>query len=314
MLLGVKAKTMKKISVTQIIKSIDQKSVIYGNENAFCYTISDITSAPESSLIWISISNANVRHIIEKTKASIIVCKNNCNKNVDLNISKNKAIILCDSPRLAYARIVDTFFAEKRPLGIHERSVIHPEASVGKDCLIGALVNIGKAEIGSNCQIMPNVTIYDGVKISSNVIIHSGSVIGVDGFGYQKNESGTLEKIEHIGIVEIDENVEIGANVSIARAALTKTKISEGTKINNNVHIAHNSIIGKHVLIMANATICGSVKIGDYCKIGSSAVIKDGCKVGHNSFLGMGSVLTKDMPPNEIWFGNPAKKNKSIAE
>lgn len=303
---------MKKISVAQIIKSIDQKSVVHGNQNAFCCTISDIMSPSESSLIWIGTSNANIRHIIENTKASIIVCKNTYNKDVGSSFNKNQAIILCDNPRLAYARIVDTFFVEKRPLGIHERSVVHPEASVGKDCMIGAFGAIGKAEIGSNCKIMPNVSIYDNVKINSNVIIHSGSAIGVDGFGYQKNEFGTLEKIEHIGIVEIDKNVEIGANVSIARAALTRTKISVGTKINNNVHIAHNVIIGKHVLIMANASICGSVEIGDYCMIGSAAVIKDGCKVGQNSFLGMGSVLTKDIPPNEIWFGNPAKKIRSL--
>lgn len=146
------------------------------------------------------------------------------------------------------------------------------------------------------------------IKMGIGIKIGKGTIIGADGFGYERNEKNELEFFPHIGGVIIEDDVEIGCNVCIDRGVLGDTIIHKGVKIDNLVHIAHNVEIGKHTAIIANAMIGGSVKIGSYSWIAPSASILNGVTIGNNVIIGMGAVVLKDISDGETWAGVPAKK------
>lgn len=176
-------------------------------------------------------------------------------------------------------------------IGDHVR--IHPNAVIGEG-----------ASIGDGSVIHPNVTIYPRTRIGRRVIIHAGSVIGSDGFGYVQNSAGH-EKVPHLGIVEIEDDVEIGANCTIDRATLEVTRIGAGTKIDNLVQVGHNSEIGRHVVIVAQAGISGSVTIGDATMLGGQSGISDHVRIGPNVLIGAKSGVHADIQSG-VWIGSPA--------
>jgi UDP-3-O-[3-hydroxymyristoyl] glucosamine N-acyltransferase len=143
-------------------------------------------------------------------------------------------------------------------------------------------------------------------------MIHAGSVIGADGFGYSRNDDGELEKFPHIGSVVIEDRVEIGSNTSVDRGTLSNTVIREGAKIDNFVHVAHNVVIGKHAAVIAHAMIGGSTEIGDYGWIAPSAALMNGLHIGKGATVGLGAVVTKNIPDNETWAGVPAMPLKEF--
>lgn len=195
--------------------------------------------------------------------------------------------------------------------GIHPTAVIESKIS-GKNVYIGPFVYIGKnVTIGNNCKINSNVSIYGNTVIGNNVIVDSCTVIGADGFGFEKNNSGKWEKFPHIGGVEIHDDVEIGANTCIDRGTLENTVIGKGTKIDNLVHIAHNVTIGTNCVVIAQSLIAGSCVIEDNAYIAMSVCVRNGIKIGKNSVVGMGAVVTKNVSPNITVFGVPAKPIKT---
>ena len=134
------------------------------------------------------------------------------------------------------------------------------------------------------------------------------TTIGGTGFGYEKNTDGEFELFPHIGGVRIEKNVDIGANTCIDRGTLGNTIIGAGSKIDNLVHIAHNVKIGRNCAIIAHSMIGGSTVINDNCWVAPSACVRDGISIGSNSIIGLGSVVVKPIPDNEVWAGNPARK------
>lgn len=146
-----------------------------------------------------------------------------------------------------------------------------------------------KIIIGDNCEIKPS------------------AVLGNDGFGFEPDENGDLVFFPHFGNVVIEDNVRIGSHVCIDRGNMHDTIIKDGVKIDNLVHVGHNVTIGKNTLVVAGSVICGSVEIGENCFIGANSTIRQKLKIGNNVVIGMGAVVTKDIPDNEIWAGNPAK-------
>ncbi len=154
---------------------------------------------------------------------------------------------------------------------------------------------------------MGNNVILDKTIIGNNVVINPGTVIGSEGFGYQRREDKKLEKFPHFGGVIIEDDVEIGSNTSIDRGTLKNTIIRKGSKIDNLVHIAHNVEIGEYCLIIANSMIGGSAKIKKYSWVAPSASILNGIEIGENSTIGMGAVVVKSVPNNQTWAGVPAR-------
>lgn len=224
-----------------------------------------------------------------------------------------QTLIRADNPSLAFTQVLNHFLAQGpdlRPKGIHKTAVIAKDARIAKTAAIGPHCTIGRhVRIGEDCLIYPNVTIYDGVQIGNRVIIHSGTVIGSDGYGYVTVD-GKHIKIPQVGTVVIEDDVEIGANVAIDRARFDKTVIGEGTKIDNLVHIAHNVIIGKHCLIVAQVGVSGSARLGNYVVLAGQVGVVGHLTIGDGAVVGAQSGVSKSIKAGEQVFGYPAQPIK----
>lgn len=242
------------------------------------------------------------------------------------------SLIRVEEPRTAFARAVGALFPQQRPLpSIHPTAVIALTASIASDCFIGAHATVGEhtrigngSSIGNNCSIgdrvtigentilHANVTIYDDVHVGARVVLHSGCVAGADGFGFTLT-GDRYEKFPQIGAVEIGDDVEIGANSCIDRAALGATKIGDGTKIDNLVHVAHNCSIGRHVVIAAQTGLSGSVVVGDYAVIGGQAGIGENAKIDSKAIVGgkSGILPSRRIRAGEPVWGIPARSLRS---
>lgn len=236
----------------------------------------------------------------------------------------DKPLLCVTNPYLAFARIVGLFFCKPyQPKGIDAKAWVSPTAQLGKDitvypfvylgdrCRIGDRVilypgvSIGEdSSIGEESVIYPNVSIYSRTVIGDRVILHSGVVVGSDGFGYVKDGKKNV-KIPQIGSVEIEDDVEIGANTTIDRAALGKTIIRRGVKIDNLVQVAHNVVIGEDSIIVAQVGISGSTKIGSNVTLAGQVGVVDHVEIGDNVVVGSQSGVPHNLAANQTYTGSP---------
>jgi UDP-3-O-[3-hydroxymyristoyl] glucosamine N-acyltransferase len=238
-------------------------------------------------------------------------------------------------PRNAFARILRTLYPPARPQpGVHRTAVVAESAllgeavSIGAYCVIGENVRIGArcvilggvsigdgSTLGDDCRLYSSVAIYHGVSIGNRVTLHSGSVIGSDGFGYAL-EGGRFEKFPQLGAVEIGDDVEIGANSCVDRAALGATVIGEGTKLDNLVHIGHNCRLGRHVVIAAQTGLSGGVVVEDYVVMGGQVGIGEKARLGKQAVIGgqCGILPFRKIRPGETVWGTPSRPHKEYLE
>jgi len=217
-------------------------------------------------------------------------------------------------PHNALAEVLDRFF-NPRPIqrGISAQASIAKSVKLGANVSIGAFTSIGEGvEIGDDTLIYPNVTIYDGCKIGRRCILHSGVVIGADGYGFTQAD-GRHRKIPQIGIVRVEDDVEIGANSCVDRAALGETVIGEGTKIDNLVQVGHNVRIGKHCLLVAQVGIAGSTELGDYVVAAGQSGFSGHLTVGNRAQIGGGAGVFHDIPDGTKVIGTPAIEFREYA-
>lgn len=282
------------------------KAWISGIDGRSAVEITKLLPGKSGALSFCKYEDEAAIGMIRRSASSVIICSE---KLVGYPLLITKTLIFVPKPRLAFSKVVNKFFIIRNFIvGIHTTATICSLAKIAKSASIGPhCVIYGNVEIGENSVIYGNVSIYGDVKIGKNVIINSGVVIGAEGFGYEPDEDGTLVQFPHIGGVVIEDNVEIGANTCVDKGALGDTIIREGAKIDNMVHVAHNVIIGKNCRIICLVGIGGSVEIGDGSFIGISASIKNQNKIGKNAVVGMGAVVTKDVPDNTTVIGNPAR-------
>ena len=253
----------------------------------------------------------------------------------DYDNDAERTVIRAADPRGAAARAVSKLHPPPEPEpGIHptaligKNTTVDPRASIGPMVVLGDGVRVGAGtwigagtvigdavEIGESCRIHPRVTIYRDVSIGDRVVLHSGCVIGADGFGYVLTQ-GEWESFPQVGRVEIANRVEIGANACVDRAALGVTSIGEGTKLDNMVHIGHNCRIGRHVVIAAQTGLSGGVVIGDYAVVGGQVGVGDKARIESRAILGSGSgVLTsKIVRAGEVMWGTPARPLRQYLE
>lgn len=225
------------------------------------------------------------------------------------NIKRFKSQIKVENPRNAFFLILEELWGEKNKNenSISEKAFISKNSTIGSNTSIGINTIISdNVVIGRNCVIGHNVVIKQNVRIGDNCIIQSGAIIGEDGFGFFKDDENNLQQIPHYGGVSIGNNVFIGSNTCIHRGTLDDTTIHDYVKISNLCQISHNSIIKNNTRIVTGSMILGSVTIGENCWIGTS-VIRDQRKVGDNTIVGIGAVVTKDIPSNVTVVGNPAR-------
>ena len=237
-------------------------------------------------------------------------------------------VIITDNPRLAFVRVMDFFLTQKEKVLVPG---IHPLASVSKSAILGEEVSIGAycviedkavlgnrvtlmancfvgrgAMIGDNTKLFPGVSVLERCEIGKNCIIHAGTVIGSDGFGYVTTRDGH-RKFPQVGKVVIEDDVEIGALCAIDRAALDETRIGRGTKIDNLVQIAHNVKIGEHCLIAAQVGISGRTEIGSWCVVGGQAGFQGGISIGEGSVIAAQSGVFGSLQPKSRVSGYPAR-------
>jgi UDP-3-O-[3-hydroxymyristoyl] glucosamine N-acyltransferase len=279
--------------------------------------VAGLREAEEGDLTFI----ANPRYLkhLKETRASAVI----------LSFSDPpgpQPVLRTDNPYLAFAKALKIF----RPLplpppGVHPTAVLEEGASLGEGVSIGALTFVGKgavigdrsvlfpqvyvgggSRVGKDCILHPQVMVREGVWIGDRVIIHSGAVLGSDGFGYAKDKEGRYHKIPQVGGVAIEDEVEIGANVTIDRATLGQTRIARGTKIDNLVQIAHNVEIGQDSIIISQAGIAGSTKVGNRVTLGGQVGIIDHIVIGDDCMVGSQSGLAADLKPGSMVTGSPA--------
>lgn len=239
------------------------------------------------------------------------------------------ALLGVDDPEMAFIACLARLYPQDRPApGIDAKAdvapdaVIHPEAFVGPFVTVGRRTRIGarcvlhpgsrigaEVSIGDDCVLHPNVVLYDGVVLGERVIVHAGTVIGSDGFGY-KFRGGAHVKFPQVGTVVIGSDVEIGANTCIDRAALGATRIGNGTKIDNQVHIAHNVRIGAHALLLGQVGIGGSTVIEDHAILASQSGVSDHVTVGAQAVVLAQAGVTKNVAPREQVMGFPAASRR----
>lgn len=240
-----------------------------------------------------------------------------------------KALIRVANARVAFAKVLPLFFPEPVfPPGIHPAAIVpasaqvDPSAHIGPHCVLGEDVRVGPRSvlqggnhIGAHCQLgqevnlFPNVTLYPGTEVGNRVRIHSGAVIGADGFGYVQN-NGLHLKVPQIGSVIIRDDVEIGANVTIDRGALGPTIIGRGTKVDNLVQIAHNVTIGEHCLIVSQAGIAGSTRLGNYVILAGQVGLAGHLKIGNRVSVAAQSGVMNNIPDGEKWLWTPAQPDR----
>jgi len=256
------------------------------------------------------------KELIKNSKACLIVASKEW--------IENKNYIIVSNPLEALQKIVNFIQNKNNNHTISKNASIDNSAKLGNNISIGNFSTIGSNStigdnsvidsqvfIGNDCKIGKNVKIYSGVAIlketiiGDNCIIQSGTVIGSDGYGYKVGRSG-LSKIPQIGIVRIGNNVEIGANCCIDRAAFDETVLSDGVKLDNLVHIAHNVKVGPHTAIIALTAIAGGVTIGMGCQIGGQVGIKDHVKIGNQVKIVSKSGVMRDLADKEVVAGTPA--------
>jgi UDP-3-O-[3-hydroxymyristoyl] glucosamine N-acyltransferase len=247
------------------------------------------------------------------------------------NHAANKPFLVVENPRLAFARAASLLAPSgARAAGIHATAVVHPSARIAatvcvearvvveEKAVIGERVRLGAGSvigagvvIGNDCSIYPNVTIYPGTRLGQRVIAHAGAVLGGDGFGYVADpKTGRYEKFPQIGRLEIDDDVEIGANATIARGALDATLIRRGTKLDNLVHIGHNCDIGQDVVIAAQTGVSGSCVIEDRVIVGGQVGIADHVRIESGAILGAQSgIPSKKVIRGKgvVFWGTPAR-------
>jgi UDP-3-O-[3-hydroxymyristoyl] glucosamine N-acyltransferase len=302
------------------------KGELVGDPSIEISGVAGIEEAQAGDLTFLA--NPKYKAFLKKTSASCVI--------VGREIEKAEVpLIRHPNPYLAFSRVMQLFFETRREYP----PTIHPTAVWGKEVKLGQQVHLGPyvviednvclerkvtvlagsfigagSMVGENCLIYPRVTLRENTEMGKNVIIHSGTVIGSDGFGYAQ-DGGIHHKVPQMGRVIIEDDVEIGAGVTIDRATLGATRIGRGTKIDNLVQIGHNVVIGKNCIIVAQVGIGGSTKVGDNSILAGQAGLMGHIKIGQGVVIGAQSGVTKDIPDNTTIFGYPAreiKKTKKI--
>ncbi len=304
-------------SAKQIASFIEGE--VYGDRNATVNTFAKIEEATPGSITFLA--NPKYSNYIYTTKATIVLVS----KEFEPEDEIHSTLIRVDDVYDSLAKLLNIYEQQKPKLkGIDPLASVAESAKIGKNVYIAPFVYIGKgaviedeaqiyphcyigenSTIGKNTLLYSNVSVYHGCKIGNNCVVHSGAVIGADGFGFAPTAKG-YDKIPQIGIVIIEDDVEIGANTCIDRATMGATTIHKGVKLDNLIQIAHNDVVGSHTVMAAQVGIAGSTKIGEWCMFGGQAGIAGHINIGDRAGIGAQAGIPGNVKAGEQILGSPA--------
>ncbi|MGH2567334.1 MAG: UDP-3-O-(3-hydroxymyristoyl)glucosamine N-acyltransferase [Bacteroidota bacterium] len=302
---------------------------IVGDKKIQIGRVAKIEEAGTGDLTFLA--NPKYERFLATTKASAILVS----KKQDISAYTDHgatAFIKVDDPYVGFLRVLDkiTPKIDPFPVGIDPTAKVSSTATLGNNVVLGAHVVVDdgavigdntkvshgcvlgrQARIGSDCLLYPRVTIYHQCRVGNRVTIHSGTVIGSDGFGFAPKADGTYKKIPQLGIVTIEDDVEIGSNCSIDRATIGETLIRRGAKLDNLIQIAHNCIVGENTVIAAQTGLAGSTKVGKHVMVGGQVGFAGHLEIADNSiFMAQTGVTRSFTEPGQTYFGYPAKEIK----
>jgi len=297
---------------------------VEGNENATVKTFAKIEEGVPGAISFLS--NPKYTHYLYETQSSIVLI----NEDVELEKPVSTTLVRVRNAYECVAKLLQLYESMKpKKSGIDSLASISPKATIGENVYIGAFAVIGDGAvigngtqiyphtvigdgvtIGENGLVYPNVTIYQGCKIGNNVTIHAGSVIGADGFGFAPNTEG-YNKIPQIGIVIIEDDVEIGANTCVDRSTMGQTVIHKGVKLDNLIQVAHNCEIGENTVMSAQVGLAGSTKVGSWCMVGGQAGFSGHIHVADKTYVGAQcGVISNTKGDGQQLIGSPAMDTK----
>ena len=295
---------------------------VIGDDQQIITGISSLTEASPGDISFLA--NPKYESYLGETKATAVLVAAE-------QKAPNLAQIVISNPDFAFARVVATFGpkAVPPPVGIHPTAIIGERVKIGANAAIGPYAVIAdgvvigdnvvmyphvyvghESAIGSDCTLYPQVSVRERSQLGNRVILHSGVVIGSDGFGYASVE-GVHHKIPQVGIVVIEDDVEIGANSCLDRARFGRTRIGKGTKIDNLVQVAHNVETGHHCIIVAQVGVAGSTKLGNYVTLAGQAGISGHLTIGDHAIVTGKAGVSKSIPPRLVVRGSPAQEIKA---
>jgi len=314
------------MKLSEIAKLLDAELI--GDGDKEISGVGKIESAKPDEITFIA-NPAYEKYFSTTAAGAVMVSKKFSPRSKPGLAKRNIPILRVEDPYLAFLDLLERFSpgTDLQEIGIAESAVVsdtaeisEEEIRIGANCFIGDKCRIGSrvrilpgcvllpgAEIGDDSVIYPNVTVYHGCLIGKGVIIHSGSVIGSDGFGQARNKDGTYQKIPQNGIVVIEDDVEIGSNCCIDRATIGETRIGRGVKLDNQIQIAHNVIIGENTVIAAQSGIAGSTKIGKNCMIGGKVGIVGHIEICDNVIITAASNVSKSITKPGVYSGYRAQ-------
>lgn len=294
------------------------QGVIEGDENATVNTFAKIEDGKPGAISFLS--NPKYTHYIYDTESSIVLV----DKSVELEKPTKATLVRVDNAYECVAKLLQLYESMKpKKTGIDSLAFVSPSAKIGENAYIGAFAYIGdnvvigdgcqiypnvviceNAKVGNDCLFYPNVTIYHDCHVGNRVTLHAGSVVGSDGFGFAPSENG-YDKIPQIGIVTIEDDVEIGANTCIDRSTMGSTYVRKGVKLDNLVQIAHNTDIGANTVMSAQVGVAGSTKVGQWCMFGGQVGIAGHITIGNKVFLGAQSGVPSSLKDDQTLIGTP---------
>ena len=298
-----------KISIKQIAKFL---KINYTGKDFYIESISSLNNIKNNSLLFYSdLANTEFKIAdnakydlkkLEKFENIALITNDKIRKKINVPTLSSK------HPRFDFYRVVMEFFSDNEfKSGIHKTAIIEKNSIIGQDVYIGPHCYIGNdVKIGNNTKILHNTCIYGKTEIGSNSIIKSNTTIGSEGFGFSYT-GDELFHLPHIGSVVIGNNVWIGSNSTVEKSHIDQTIIEDHVKIDDLVHIGHNTLIKKFTQITAGSIIVGRTKIGKSCWIAPNSVIDVGCEIGDNCIVGTSSLVRSSFPKNSIIVGSPAK-------
>lgn len=313
---------LRQIRVSEIALLVE--GAVFGDSDGVIENLNKIEDAVQGDLTFLG--SSSYQKYFQNTSATAIFVKRDFAKS-----RRDIIYIEVDDPGKAFLKVLAAYFNPSFDLkGIDPTASIHPSVFIGahvaigknvvveEGCVIGEntkiyhnTVILKKTVIGNQCLIFQNVSIREFSVLGNGIILHPGVVIGSDGFGFTPDAKGVYQKIPQIGNVIIEDDVEIGANTTIDRAALGSTIIRRGTKIDNLVQIAHNVSVGEDTVMSSQVGIAGSTKVGSHCVLAGQAGLTGHIELGDNVIIGAQSGISKSITEPGVYFGYPAKPLKT---